>query len=212
MGKKKLDASPPERNRRNKYHGVDPLVVSIACKEARMTIGKNGFKEDDLPDLEQELIIVGLRAVMNYDSVKGHPGALIKTAVRRHLINLHRYRLSKNRNWRLTSSLNQETVIDGEEVYELIDQLPERGYFGPVTSDQLTPFERKFRIQVIREALARLPPELKDLCRDLQEMSVPEIANKRKISDKVIYAKIARIRRMLAGMIDEKQTERNEYE
>ena len=70
MDKKKLDAPPPERNRRNKYRGIDPLVVLIATSTARKAAGKGSMDNDDLPDLEQELILAGLKALENFDPAK----------------------------------------------------------------------------------------------------------------------------------------------
>ena len=198
MGKKKFDASPPICNRRNKYRGIDPLVVSIATSTARKAAGKGSMDNDDLPDLEQELILAGLKALENFDPDKGEKGALIKTAVTRRLFTLYSYRNSNGRDYRKTLSLNQEICQDGDDFATLLDMVASNGMISPATSEQINPYDQAFFNTDIRQVVSSLPAELQAIGKDIQTMSVREVAAKHNLSVGTVERRIAELRNILA--------------
>jgi RNA polymerase sigma factor (sigma-70 family) len=191
--------------RKNKYDGIDKEVEKIAVKVANRAVKTSAFSENDRHDLEQELIMAGLKALESFDPEKGHKGALLKTAMTNHLDSLRRNRRRKMRDSRVTSSLNQEVIIDGEDASCLIDLLPECGCFGPVTREQINPYDNEFYLQDIRNAIQGLPDSLRMLCEDMQTMSIRQIAEKRKVSRKKLYRHIAEIRKSFAEIRPDRQ-------
>ena len=198
MDKKKIYTSPPERNRRNKYRGIDPLVVLIATSTARKAAGKGSMGNDDLPDLEQELILAGLKALESFDPTKGEKGALVKTAVTRRLFTLYSYRNGNSRDYRKTLSLNQEICQDGDDFATLLDMVASNGMISPATSEQINPYDQTFFNTDIRQIISALPAELRAIGKDIQTMSVREVAEKHNLSVGTVERRIAELRNILA--------------
>lgn len=197
MAKNEIEALPPPDGYRNKYHGIDPLVVSIALKAARQAVGKGVMATADLPDLEQELILAALNAMQSFDPAKGNKGALIKTAVNRELINQIRYRCRECRDYRLTSSLNLEFGSEDSEFYTLQDMVTSDGTMGSLSLEQVKPFEQEMDNSGIQEIISKLPEKLQNLCLDMQYMSVRQAAAKNGISAGTLGRRINEIRNIL---------------
>jgi RNA polymerase sigma factor (sigma-70 family) len=185
---------------KNKYPGIDPLAVSIALNAARRAAGRGVMGIDDLPDLEQELVLAALNALQRFDPERGNKGALIKTAVTRQLIDLLRYRCNGSRDYRMTSSLNKELHSEGSEFSTLLDMVASDGTLGGFTLEQINPYDQEFTNQHIRESVENLPPPLRDLCYDLQQMPVSQVAVKRKVCPRTVRRNIMKIRQELENM------------
>ena len=182
---------------RNKYHGIDPLAVSIALNAARRAAGRGVMGIDDLPDLEQELVLAALNALQRFDPARGNRGALVKTAVTRQLIDLLRYRCKGSRDYRMTSSLNKELHSEDGEFSSLLDMVASDGTLGALTLEQINPYDQEFCNSDVRKAVSRLPVKLQTMCRDIQSMPEREVAIKNGISPGTLGRRIAEIRNIL---------------
>ena len=182
---------------RNSYRGIDPMVIRIARSVANKAIGKAGLTESDLPDLEQELMLAGLKALQYHDPAKGDGAALVKTVVTNRLKAIFKYRLMSKRDYRCCQcSLDQEIEgEDGEDTVALVEYLSASGSFGPPTSDELNAYNPIIRRLDINTAIAHLPSPLRRLCEELKIMTVNEVAEIRNIPPQALNRHMKKIRK-----------------
>jgi len=182
---------------RNKYHGINPLVVRIAKSVARKAIGRHGFTESDLPDLEQELVNAGLKAMERLNPEFGNGGGLIAAAVKSRLNVILGYRYAQKRDWRKCCSLNAEIPGGGEndEATSLIDLLPSCGDFSLSDKEGRNPLLKQMRCRDVNTAIGYLPPKLREFCEDLKTMTPYEIMAQRKLNKHQFFYRLAKIRR-----------------
>lgn len=192
-------------NKRNTYRGINPLVVRIAKRTARKVIGKHGFTESDLPDLEQEFVNAGLAILEQYAQVHGDGGGLIMTAIRSRLSTILHQRYARKRDWRKLASLHEE--LPGSEDYDegstLIDYVASCGHLGPFDAEERNPAYKQMHCQDVNAAISRLLSEYQELCEDLKSMSLDEIMVKRNLSHSVFYKYLAKIRRFFLYFLGE---------
>jgi hypothetical protein len=190
---------------KNSYTGIDPMLVRIAKSAARKTIGRHGFIEADLPDLEQELVSAGLKAMERFNPERGNSNGLIAVAVKSRLnaIIVHRY--AKKRDWRKCCSLNAEISGRGknDEASSMIECLSTSGNSGNLNKDESNPAWKQMRCRDVNAAIEYLPPELKELCEDLKIMNPDEIMAKQNLGSSLFYKRLAKIRRFFLCFLGE---------
>ena len=191
-------------NKRNTYRGINPLVVLIAKRTARKVIGKHGFTDSDLPDLEQEFVNAGLTVLEQCEQVIGDGGGLILTAIRSRLNAILHQRYARKRDWRKLASLHEE--LPGTEDYEgsmLIDNVASCGHLGPFDAEERNPVCQFLRCEDVNAAISRLPPEYQELCNDLKSMSRNEIMVKYNLTIDAFYHRLVKIRRFFFYFLGE---------
>jgi len=192
-------------NKRNTYRGINPLVVRIAKRMARKTIGKHGFTDFDLADLEQEFVQAGLNAIAQCEQVIGDGGGLIVTAIRARLNTILHQRYARKRDWRKLASLH-EKLPGGEEDDDdatLIDYVASCGHMGPFDAEERNPVGQFQRCHDINTAISRLPQKYRDLCNDLKKMPPEEVMAAHNLSPGIFYHRLAKIRRFFLYFLGE---------
>jgi RNA polymerase sigma-70 factor (ECF subfamily) len=139
---------------------------------------------DQAEDLTQEIFIKVFRNLGSYNPETGQFVTWIMSVGRNLLID--HYRQSKDD--RVTVS------TDENEEFSVLDTVP---------SNQLSPeteLEREERAILLRRALARLPPQLKEavILRDLEELTYEEIGEVLKVPEGTVKSRINRGRVELA--------------
>jgi len=190
---------------RNSYRGINPLVVRIAKRTARKAIGKHGFIESDLPDLEQEFVQAGLMVLEQCDQVIGDGGGLIVTAIRSRLNTILHQRYARKRDWRKLTSLHEELPCSEEDDDDatLIDYVASCGHLEPFDAEERNPMGQSQRCQDVNAAISRLPPAYRALCEDLKSMTPDEIMEKRNIPVHLFRYRLAKIRRFFLYFLGE---------
>ncbi|MFA6716557.1 MAG: hypothetical protein WCS27_14340, partial [Victivallaceae bacterium] len=147
---------------RNSYTGINPMVVRIAKSAARRVIGRHGFTESDLPDLEQELVTAGLKALERLNLERGNGVGLVAAAVKSKLNALLISRYAQKRDWRKSYSLDMEIPgrSEDDEASSLIESLPSSGNFGLPDKDARNPAWKQMRCRDVNAAIGYLPSEL----------------------------------------------------
>lgn len=185
------------KNYRNSYKGIAPEIVRTIRREAKRAIGKTGFREHDLADIEQELMLDVLQALPMYDSRKGSRVTLVQTVARRTLNSLRTYRQAQMRDWRKTEALNEEFECE-EGTFELVDLVATDGQLFRNSSIDTRNPERAFNLKLdIDAVLEKMPDKLQRLCEDLKFMTISEAAEKRKVKRSTVYRLIKRIRKFM---------------
>jgi hypothetical protein len=182
---------------RNNYDGINPMVVRIARSAARRVIGRHGFTESDLPDLEQELVCAGLKALERLDPERGNGVGLTAAAVKSRLNSILISRYAQKRDWRKCGSLNTEIPgrSEDDETSSLIENLPSGGNFGLPDKEGRNPSWKQLRCRDVNTAIGYLPSELRELCEDLKSMTSYEIMAERNLTHAQFYSRLAKIRR-----------------
>ena len=191
-------------NKRNSYAGINPLVVKIAKRTAWKVIGKHGFTNSDLADLEQEFVQAGLKVMEQCEQVIGDGGGLIMAAIRSRLNAILHQRYARKRDWRKLESLHEE--LPGTEDYEgstLIDNVASCGHLGPFDAEERNPVCQFQRCHDVNAAISRLPPHLQSLCNDLKSMSRNEIMEKYNLTIDAFYHRLVKIRRFFFYFLGE---------
>lgn len=139
---------------------------------------------DQAEDLTQEIFIKLFRNLGNYDPQAGQFITWVMSVGRNLLID--HYRQSKDD--RVTVSTDQN------EEFSVLDTLP-----APQASPQAE-LEREERARLLRSALDRLPPQLKEavVLRDLEELTYEEIGEILKVPEGTVKSRINRGRIELA--------------
>ena len=142
---------------KNSYTGINPVVVRIARSAARRVIGKYGLTESDLPDLEQELVTAGLKAIERFDPEKSRESTFIARVIESKVLDLIKQRQTECRDWRkCRDSLNQTVTLPDIGVIEKIETLESEQNSDPLL------------ILDVILILERLPPDLLELCQVLK--------------------------------------------
>jgi hypothetical protein len=124
MDKEKDPAEAPTRRyySKNSYAGINPFIVRIVRTTAARAIGKAGYMEHDLPDIEQELMTAAVIGLRDCNPGGLIPINLVRCIVDRHLYGLLRRRLSPGGDWhRRCISLNEKVCFDEGESVELLE-------------------------------------------------------------------------------------------
>jgi len=190
---------------KNSYTGIDPMVVRIAKSAARRAIGRHGFTESDLPDLEQELVTAGLKALERFNPERGNGIGLTAAAVKSRLNAILISRYAQKRDWRKCCSLNAEIPgrSEDEDSSSLIESLPDGGNFGLPDKENRDPAWKQMRCRDVNAAIGYLPPELQGLCEDLKIMTPYEIMAEQSMTQAQFYHRLAKIRRFFLCFLGE---------
>jgi len=151
---------------KNSYGDYDAELVQIAKAHANGLIGNHGYTQDDADDILQSLIVAGISALSQFDSSRGKRSTYLYAVLRNQVINLVRYADGKIRD-RQNESFSFDEKVDEDEIEETLwsDII---GIEKTITEDGASRNDHAdihgLRIDV-KEALAGLPPQLRELCR-----------------------------------------------
>jgi RNA polymerase sigma-70 factor (ECF subfamily) len=156
-------------------------------------IGKAGFRQQDRPDLEQEIWTRLWPRLRAYDRRRGQPHGFLGTVIDRILINLLRDRLAAKRDVRQVISLHQSArTEEGQaELGQTISQEEGDARQGRSARSET---ETSALVQDVAEVLARLPEDQQQLAQQLQHHSLAEIARQRGVPRSTLQSQIRKLR------------------
>ena len=157
----------------NSYRGIDPVIVRLVKNAASRAIGKAGFREHDLPDIEQELMLAVFNGLEKSDPAVGSPVTLARHIVERRMKNLITRRFSPCRDWRrCDTSLNEEIVFDDDngetaELLEMVDN--EQRLRLETPHERAEEFSDYLNLKMdVEQMCSRLPVRQRKICEILQ--------------------------------------------
>lgn len=183
-------------NYRNHYEGIDEEITRMVKKAAARAVGKAGVRKEDIPDIEQELMLTVLDGLQKFESEKSRRLCFIKMLIENRIADmLNNFSSPKRAPQHNCMSLNEQIMID-EESSELLDLLSEDSEIvrdGMVNENAIS---MKLGLPTeIHLALDSLPLSLRKLCMELQVLTLPEISRAGRLSRKNLLSRIERIKR-----------------
>jgi len=189
-----------EKRRTVGYEAFEAWEVAMAHGKARGLVGKHGFTYEDLPDLEQELLLeIHLKRGTRDNWT--HVEASQKTVLRKILDNRIRdiidaIRTDKRRIQTLSKSLSQEILSDEDEgslTYE--DVLSEDS--SPTRTGKKPSAEEDELRSVLSEQMGQLSDSQKMICKLLMRgTSVSEAAESLGMKRTTLYRELERMRKV----------------
>jgi len=185
--------------------GIDEYAVRIIKFKARQLVGLVGLTESDREDLEQEMILDLLQRLPKYNPDRAQRNTFIARVVEHKIASIIEARKAGLRNYRLCNcSLNE--CIEDEEGFsvERMETIDQEDYLR-MTGGLSHPFSELRDLSVdVRQAIKKLPPELRELCRRLNVNTITELSRDTGIPRGTIYESIKKLRSILedAGLKD----------
>ena len=155
---------------------LTPYIASLIEVKARQLVGKAGYTQDDIKDIEQDLIQDLLERLPKFDSAMASLNTFADRVVSRRICNLLRDRQAGIRDWRREAySLDEEIETDaGSTVrHEFISQDEADLRTGRYDRSSA---ERAHLQMDLDAVLASLTPELRQVADMLRTQSVAEVA------------------------------------
>jgi RNA polymerase sigma-70 factor (ECF subfamily) len=149
---------------------------NISHSKARKLVGRFGFMENDVPDIEQELLLALVKKLPHFDPRIARETTFIMRVVESKIADIIAHRQAGCRDWRQRGlSLNIPVVKSGVGVSDLVETLASEN-----SSDLYLSLD-------IAEFIEQLPPELAELCELLKHYSVTEILDDNLITHDAFY-------------------------
>ena len=152
-----------------RYEGIDEYAVRIIKYKARQLVGRVGFTESDREDLEQEMILDLLQRLPKYDPARAQRNTFIARVVDHKIATIIEARKAGLRDYRLCRCSLDDRFEYGEyedgfciERMQIIDQ---EDYLMRTGKISRPPSELRDLSIDVRQAIEKLPPELRELQR-----------------------------------------------
>lgn len=180
--------------------GIGKYAAWLIRRKAWQLIRSNGFRIDDLQDIQQELALHLLLRLPKFDPSKASLRTFQSRLVDHAAATIAAYRRAGCRDFRTRVwSLDESVGSDDEWAmarHEVVTDSFYRQHLGQ--PDPNDPDRLALKIDLDRE-VARLPGDLPTLCGLLANYSVAEVARRQGVSRSTIYERIARIRGLLGA-------------
>ncbi len=171
----------------NSYVGIDRYAADLIRYKAKKLAGTAGFTKDDIPDIEQELVVDLLQRMRHFNPAKAKKTTFIALIIERHILTILDFRFAQCRDWRLCQTSLNETLNDEEsDTTEMIELVDSDDFLGRTDREPLEQFASEIRIDVER-AIESLSTELRKMCVRLSENTMVEIARELGIPRSTLY-------------------------
>jgi len=185
--------------------GIDEYAVQIIKFKAKQLVGRVGLTDSDREDLEQEMILDLLQRLPKYNPDRAQRNTFIARVVEHKIATIIEARKAGLRDYRLCNCSLNERLEDGEggsvERIEIIDQ---EDYLRLTAGLSRSTAELRDLSFDVRQAIEKLPPELRELCRRLGVDTVTELSRDTGVPRGTIYESLKKLRAILevAGLKD----------
>ena len=156
------------------YDGVDTYAVSFIAYRARKLTKLPFFNHTDFEDLQQDLMLAYLTAWPSFDAAKGDPRSFIKATVNNAAINIVKAAESEKR-WTGHKERSLFSIISSADDSLTLEDV--------LASDEVwsNPFSADLGMDIDR-AIALLKPKQAEICNQLKEKTIAELAKETSIS------------------------------
>ena len=178
--------------------GFRKYAVWIIKYKAKQLVGKAGFNESDIEDLEQDMMLDVLCRLPKYDSKKAKLSTFVSRILRHRIATIIDERQAYKRDLEQCSlSLNDVLIWSDGEIVERIDAYDIEEYLKRTGRLSRT-FEDRMDISIDLEiVIASLSPEMRTLCERLKSENVAEISRDSGIPRVTLYNRIKKLRKLL---------------
>lgn len=182
----------------------DDLAMKLIKERVKQMIGRNGFTPSDREDLEQEFALYLWQCLRRLKEPLQDRQGFFRKIIADHAVTLIRRREAEKRDHFRVSSLSEQVIdCDGQPV-EMAQTVPDdhvRSRLGVAPSSSLDDMELAHDVAAV---LAKLPPDLRDLCERLKRHSITEVARQLGVPRTTLHDAIRRLRQHFedAGLRD----------
>lgn len=167
---------------KNTYKGIDQELVKIVKRTAQRAIGKAGFTRNDLPDIEQELMIAALDGLKRRKKSVDNETAFATAIVNKQLKLIFRKENRKSKKWhRRRISLNISVELDSGDLDELINLVDTERLLRNNSYTVPDPYRDIDLTGNIDALIETLPENFRELCAELKQKSIHELARKKRV-------------------------------
>lgn len=169
-------------------------AARIIRAKARRLVGHGRFRSDDIPDIQQSLTLAVLKAIDRFDPSVADWAAFISTIVERRAAKLLNRRRSRTREHRyhVTSLSSLVPDEDGNQV-PLGTQIGDEHREALTGKVQACPIAAGEIVQSVQLAMRDLSPEQQQLCLELSESTLTEVARARGVSRRTLRGHVQKI-------------------
>jgi DNA-directed RNA polymerase specialized sigma24 family protein len=179
---------------RNTYEGIDPELVKIVKSAASRAIGKAGLTRNDLPDIEQELMIAALEGLDRQKNIENE-AAFVRSLVSTQLNLLFRNQNRRSKRWlRRQISLNVSVELDSGDLDELINLVDTENLLRNNSFSYPDPYQDIDLAENVKELILALPENLQEFCRALKTRSIQELSQGKRKSANLPSREISRLK------------------
>lgn len=161
---------------------------------------KSGFQQSEQEDLEQELTLHLLRQAHHFDPQRASLSTFIDRVVNSRVVSLLRDRHRQKRAPGYTAQSLDTPPADSVSPSDLAGSLTEADHCRRIGQSATSEERGRERTIDVSEALTRLSPELRDLCRRLMAGSVASVARDLGVSRRQIQKAVGQIRTHFESM------------
>lgn len=178
-----------------RYEGIDEYAVQIIKYKARQLVGRVGFTESDREDLEQEMLMDLLQRLPKYNPDRAQRYTFIARVVEHKIATIIEARKAGLRDYRLCNcSLNDRLEDEEGGSVERMETIDQEDYLRRTGRQSRPASELRDLSLDVRNAIEKLQPDLRELCRRLDTDTVTEISRDTGIPRGTIYGFIKKLR------------------
>jgi len=179
-----------------KQFGLNDYALEVVHYKARKLVGTAGFREDDVEDIKQDLIVDLLERLPKLDPAVAKYETFVTRVVERKLCNMIRDRTTEVRDFRREQcSLNEDIDVGEDEPRQRVVTISQDDV-DLRTGKHSRPEEERRDLQLdLAEAIASLPVELRKAAEMLMAMPITDVARELGVPRSTFYDNhLARIR------------------
>jgi RNA polymerase sigma-70 factor (ECF subfamily) len=179
----------------NRYDGLDDYAVKLIRHKARQLVGRAGLVEADRPDLEQELALDLLRRLPRFDAARAGRNTFIARIVEHRVATIMEAQTAGVRDYRrVAGSLDERRPGDDGPSADGPPVLDQHEYRRETIAAARRDEDLHGLRRELAEAIAALPPDLRDLCQRLRDSSVSEVSRETGVPRSTLYDAIGKVR------------------
>jgi RNA polymerase sigma-70 factor (ECF subfamily) len=154
----------------------DRFTRGLIHRKIKQIVGRAGFTNQDHKDLEQRLLLRVLQAIRRFDPNHAHLNVFVTTVIERDIANILRDKKAKKRDHRRICSLNVVIANKDKRSIELGDTIGQREHDTRLGRSVRSGLDLAQFTQDMKEVIADLPPELRNLAEAMKTDSISKIA------------------------------------
>jgi RNA polymerase sigma-70 factor (ECF subfamily) len=182
----------------------DDRALKLIRERVKRLIGRHGFTASDRDDLEQDMALHLLECLRRQQQPIEAPEGFFRKVIAEHAVTLIRRREAEKRDHRRLSSLHDKVLDEDGEYVERARVVPEDHMQTRLHTASRSRLDEVELVDDVAAVLAKLPPELRDLCERLKHHSITEVAHQLGVPRTTLHDAIRRLRKHFeeAGLRD----------
>lgn len=175
-------------------HQLGCFEYGIIRKKVRQMIGRAGFTQQDIPDLEQELFARLLQSLKSFDPSQGHRNVYVTAVVERSVVTMLRDAQAEKRDPQRVCSLHLHVQISDGSPTELAETIGDREYNARRCCSPRSGEELAELVNDLADVLDSLPDDLRDLAERMKTQSISAIAREAGVPRTTLSSAVRRLR------------------